>query len=98
MPNLEQTGQLRLAYDGLEDLAADDDKWAACGQPLASADNEIRLELMHVLLDEMRRNPCIETEFLTEEKFDAVRRASREWLKDSAELARRRFPRLGRSN
>ena len=37
---------------------------------------------MHVLLDELRRNLCIDTEFLTEEKFDAIRRASQEWLKD----------------
>jgi ATP-dependent helicase YprA (DUF1998 family)/very-short-patch-repair endonuclease len=82
MPNLEQTGQLRLAYDGLDALAADGQKWAACGEPLAGADTETRRQLMHVLLDELRRNLCIETEFLTEEKFDAVRRTSREWLKD----------------
>ncbi|MGH3562366.1 MAG: helicase-related protein, partial [Mycobacterium sp.] len=38
--------------------------------------------VMDILLDELRRNLCIETEFLTEEKFDAMRRASRDWLKD----------------
>ena len=36
---------------------------------------------MHVLLDEMRRNLCIESEFLTEEKYDSIKRASQEWLK-----------------
>ena len=82
MPNLEQTGQLRLAYDGVNELAADDDKWAPCGEPLAGASTETRRDIMHVLLDEMRRHLCIDTEFLTDEKFDAVRRASREWLKD----------------
>jgi ATP-dependent helicase YprA (DUF1998 family)/very-short-patch-repair endonuclease len=82
MPNLEQTGQLRLAYDGVDELAANDDKWANCGEPLAGASAETRQEVMHVLLDELRKNLCIDTEFLTDEKFDAVRRASKEWLKD----------------
>ncbi len=82
MPNLEQTGQLRLGYEGVDELAADDNKWAPCGAPLATASTDTRREVMHVLLDELRRNLCIDTEFLTDEKFDAVRRASREWLKD----------------
>lgn len=87
MPNLEQTGQLRLGYDGLDALAADDTKWASCGEPLAGADPAIRRQLMHVLSDELRRNLCIETEFLTEDKFDAIRRASRDWLKDPWAIA-----------
>lgn len=82
MPNLEQTGQLRLAYEGVDELAANDGKWTNCGEPLASASGQTRREVMHVLLDELRRNLCIDTEFLTDEKFDSVRRASREWLKD----------------
>lgn len=82
MPNLEQTGQLQLAYDGLDTLAADDARWAVWGEPLASAEPEIRRDIMHVLLDELRRNLCIETEFLTEDRFDAIGRASRSWLKE----------------
>ncbi|CQD08042.1 DEAD/DEAH box helicase [Mycolicibacterium conceptionense] len=82
MPNLEQTGQLCLTYEGVEELAANDAKWQSCGQPLAGADAETRRDVMNILLDEFRRNLCIDTEFLTDEKFDAVRRASKEWLKD----------------
>lgn len=74
MPNLEQTGQLCLDYFGLDQLAQDDTKWSAHGAPLADADPKIRRQSMHVLLDELRRNLCIETEFLSEEKFDAIRR------------------------
>ncbi|MGV7254589.1 DEAD/DEAH box helicase [Mycobacterium kansasii] len=81
MPNLEQTGQLQLSYVGLDDLAHDDTKWAPHGQPLATAAPETRRELMRVLADEMRRHLCIESEFLTEEKYDSIRRASQEWLK-----------------
>ncbi|KZS70227.1 DEAD/DEAH box helicase [Mycobacterium kansasii] len=87
MPNLEQTGQICLDYFGLDQLAQDDTKWSAHGAPLADADPKIRRQLMHVLLDELRRNLCIETEFLSEEKFDAIRRASREWLKDPWAIA-----------
>lgn len=82
MPNLEQTGQLRLAYEGVDELAGNDSKWSSCGQPLSGADAQTRREVMHVLLDELRRHLCIATEYLTDEKFDAVRRSSREWLKD----------------
>ena len=82
MPNLEQTGQLRLTYAGVDELAADDDaKWAGFGQPLAGADRETRTQLMHVLLDELRRNLCIESEYLTEEGYDGIKRASQDWLK-----------------
>ena len=81
MPNLEQTGQLRLSYSGLDELAQDDAKWEAVGQPLAGAEPATRKDIMDVLLDEMRRNLCIESEFLTEEKYDAVKRSSAQWLK-----------------
>ena len=42
---------------------------------------------MQVLLDEMRRNLCIESEFLTEEQYDGIRRASQEWLTRSVGAA-----------
>ena len=82
MPNLEQTGQLRLAYDGVDELAANDAKWAGLRPAPGGRQPATRQDVMHVLLDELRRNLCIDTEFLTDEKFDAVRRASEEWLKD----------------
>jgi hypothetical protein len=36
---------------------------------------------MQALLDEMRRNICIESEYLSEERYEAIRRASQEWLR-----------------
>jgi ATP-dependent helicase YprA (DUF1998 family)/very-short-patch-repair endonuclease len=81
MPNLEQTGQLSLTYEGINALAENKAKWASHGQPLAGAEPETRRQLMHVLLDELRRNLCVESEFLTEEKYDSVKRASQDWLK-----------------
>ena len=81
MPNLEQTGQLRVTYSGIDELAQDQPKWGSAGEPLAGADAATRSKLMEVLLDEMRRNLCIETEFLSEEKYDVIRQASGQWLK-----------------
>ena len=81
MPNLEQTGQLRLNYTGTDELAADDSKWNNTVAPLAGADSDTRHNVMQVLLDEMRRNLCIESESLTEERYDAIKRASAQWLR-----------------
>jgi ATP-dependent helicase YprA (DUF1998 family)/very-short-patch-repair endonuclease len=81
MPNLEQTGQLGLTYEGIDALAQNEAKWDSYGQPLAGAEPATRAELMHELLNELRRNLCVESEFLTEEKYDSVKRASQDWLK-----------------
>lgn len=81
MPNLEQTGQLQLGYAGIDDLAADEPKWRDLGQPLAGAEPATRQQILHVLLDELRRNICIESDYLTEERYDSIQRASQEWLR-----------------
>ncbi|MBN9794432.1 DEAD/DEAH box helicase [Pseudonocardia sp. TMWB2A] len=87
MPNLEQTGQLQLTYRSVDRLATDDPRWEAAGEPLASADADTRRSVMLTLLDEMRRNICVESEFLTEERYDVIRRASRQWLRAPWALA-----------
>lgn len=82
MPNLEQTGQLEFGYAGHVELAADEAKWADAGEPLAGAEPQTRMEIMRVLLDEMRRNLCIESAYLTEDRYEDIKRASQEWLRD----------------
>ncbi|MCW2903190.1 MAG: box helicase, partial [Streptosporangiaceae bacterium] len=81
MPNLEQTGQLLLSYAELDQLAGDEAKWADAGQPLAGAEPETRQRIMQTLLDEMRRNICIESAYLTEDRYEDIKRASQEWLR-----------------
>lgn len=81
MPNLEQTGQLLLSYAGLGELARDEAKWEKQGQPLAGADPAIRQLIMDTLLDEMRRNVCVESSYLTEDRYEDIKRASQEWLR-----------------
>ncbi len=81
MPNLEQTGQLVLAYESLTDIAAADDKWDGTHPALAGAEASTRVQLIQVLLDEMRRNLCVESPYLTEERYTEIKDSSQGWLK-----------------
>jgi hypothetical protein len=81
MPNLEQTGQLLLTYAGLDELAHDETKWEKLGQPLAGAERATRRQIMTSLLDEMRRNICIESSYLTEDRYEDIKRATEQWLR-----------------
>lgn len=81
MPNLEQTGQLLLDYESLDAIAAADAKWDKTHPALAGASPDVRAKAMNVLLDEMRRNLCIETPYLTEDRYTEIKDASQGWLK-----------------
>jgi len=79
MPNLEQTGLLRLHYAGLEEVLADD--WSAT--PLGKLPADERQRAVRVLLDEMRRSLAIRVHTLTAEGFDTVRSLSDQHLNDT---------------
>jgi ATP-dependent helicase YprA (DUF1998 family) len=81
MPNLEQTGQLVMDYDSLDQIAAKDERWDGTHSALAGAEPKVRAQVMKVLLDEMRRNLCLETPYLTEERYTEIKDASQAWLK-----------------
>jgi ADP-ribose pyrophosphatase YjhB (NUDIX family) len=81
MPNLEQTGQLLLSYAGVAQLAADEPKWTGLGEPLSGADPATRQLVLQTLLDELRRNICIESLYLTEDRYEDIKRTSQEWLR-----------------
>jgi hypothetical protein len=53
----------------------------AVSPPLAAADPGTRQVLMQALLDELRRNICIESMYLTEDRYEDIKRASQEWLR-----------------
>ncbi|ABL79358.1 MULTISPECIES: DEAD/DEAH box helicase [unclassified Nocardioides] len=79
MPNLEQTGLVKVAYRDLPELAADEDSWAGTYllNKISAAQRE---ELGRILLDELRRVRAIEVDCLTEEGFDRLRRLARSHL------------------
>ncbi|GAA4372886.1 DEAD/DEAH box helicase [Nocardioides caricicola] len=81
MPNLEETGLLKVTYAYLPDIAASDDlwgtsTWAHMPATLTAASAEIRERLLVTLLDEMRRNLCVRTEYLTEEGHERIKSQS----------------------
>lgn len=81
MPNLEQTGLVKVAYRDLHELAADEDSWAGT-HLLDQVSPDQREELGQILLDELRRVRAVEVDCLTEEGFDRLKRLARAHLVD----------------
>lgn len=82
MPNLEQTGLLRIVYRDLPEIAADDSVWTHRGA-LADLDAARREELCRILLDELRRVRAVDVDCLTEDGFDRLKRQTRQELADT---------------
>jgi ATP-dependent helicase YprA (DUF1998 family)/very-short-patch-repair endonuclease len=81
-PNLEQVGLMRVTYDAIDDIAADDKRWATTHSGLAGATAEARREIIRVLLDVMRRELAIYTPVLQSDKQDLVKQQSFQNLKE----------------
>ncbi|MEV4810081.1 DEAD/DEAH box helicase [Micromonospora avicenniae] len=89
MPNLEQTGLLRIGYRYLDEAAADQEIWAGSHQLLRDDSPEHRYEIAATLLDEMRRNLAIDVRCLTQDGFDEIRRLSEQHLEEPWKLGAR---------
>ena len=83
MPNLEQTGLLRIEYLSLNELCADQAAWAGVHPLLRDDDPKHRYEVAATLLDELRRNLAIDVRCLTEPGFDEIRRLSMQHLTET---------------
>ena len=74
-PNLEQTGLLRVEYDGLAELAADESLWD--GLPaISGADPERRETVLRALLDHLRTRLAISADQLAPEALRRLMRLS----------------------
>jgi ATP-dependent helicase YprA (DUF1998 family) len=80
MPNLEQTGLLRVDYVSLREMAAAQDLWDGCHGALKTAAPNLREDLSRIVLDEMRRDQAINDEVLTPEGFDRLENLSDSYL------------------
>jgi len=80
MPNLEQTGLLRVEYADLHWLASREDRWVDAHEALSSDPPEHRAELTAVLLDELRRALAVDVDALTQPGFERVQRLSAQHL------------------
>ena len=79
-PNLEQCGLLEIDYAELDALAAADDIWPALHPVLGEAPAETRKMICQTLLDFIRRELCIEVDYLQPDFQDTLKRNSRNQL------------------
>ncbi len=99
-PNLEQCGLLEIDYAELDLLAAADDIWLNLHPVLGAASAEVRKTVCRTLLDYVRRELCIEVDYLNTDVQDVLKRSSRSqlrepWAFDEGEVlerARTMFP------
>ncbi len=80
-PNLEQTGLLRIEYESLPDLAADQDEWRLRHQALAQATPDVRVKVAKVLLDHLRRELCVKVDYLDQSFQERMTQASNQHLR-----------------
>ena len=97
MPNLEQTGLLRIDYRDLAEIARHEESWKDT-YVLPYVRPETREEIARILLDELRRVRAIEVDCLSEEGFERLRRLSRSHLVDPWQLGEdERMVKVGRA-
>jgi ATP-dependent helicase YprA (DUF1998 family)/very-short-patch-repair endonuclease len=79
-PNLEQCGLLNIRYQSLGDVCAAEDVWAELHPALATAEPATRERVSGVLLDYMRRELAIKTEFLDATRQERIVQAANQFL------------------
>ncbi|MDQ3760860.1 MAG: hypothetical protein M3460_03955 [Actinomycetota bacterium] len=89
MPNLEQTGLLRIDYLDLADIAADESLWESRHFVLRDDALDHREELMRLLLHEMRRSLTIDVGCFTEVGFEQLQKLSEAHLRGPWALSER---------
>ena len=80
LPNLEQTGLVRVHYPIAERFCRAEEFWATSHPHLQTAAPGLRYEIVQVLLDELRRVLAIDTDLFSQEYIDRLRTLSREHL------------------
>lgn len=78
-PNLEQCGLLKIDYDGLPELAHDEQPWRS-SDVLSALDASQREHMLRVILHEFRSRLAIDDDSLNEDKQEQFRRNAQEFL------------------
>jgi superfamily II DNA/RNA helicase len=79
-PNLEQVGQLRVAYDGLEELAAEEVLWKNV-PAIGDVNVERRIDVLTAVLDHLRGELAIDADCLKPEATKELVSKVSQWLK-----------------
>lgn len=80
LPNLEQSGLLRVDYESLDEVCAAEDVWASSHPALVGAAPATRVEIARVLLDFMRRELAIKVQYLDRNRQDPISNRSYQYL------------------
>ncbi|MDR0959640.1 MAG: DEAD/DEAH box helicase [Propionibacteriaceae bacterium] len=80
LPNLEQTGLIRVDYPTARRLCAAESRWETAHPALRDASPAQREEIVCVLLDEFRRVLALHTEVFSEDHLRKLQRLSVEYL------------------
>lgn len=80
MPNLEQCGLLKIEYQSLGELCAEESEWQICHTALARASPEVRGKIARVLLDYMRRELTINVSYLDSREQERIKQQSSQRL------------------
>lgn len=91
MPNLEQTGQVRVGYTDIDALAADDAFWATISAGFTDVPVDTRESVLRELLDYLRRNLCLDVPFFGKTKAEAIQEASQAHLRDPWAMGDQKF-------
>jgi ATP-dependent helicase YprA (DUF1998 family) len=81
-PNLEQTGLLRFQYESLDELCASERHWADRHPALQGADPATRQHVATVLLDYLRRELCLQVDYLDASFQERLRQQSAQLLNE----------------
>jgi len=80
-PNLEQVGLMRIEYEGLAELVADDVRWQ--GLPaIANVPPTLREAVLRAVLDHLRMQLAIDVDALTEQSTRRLAKNASQWLRD----------------
>lgn len=93
-PNLEELGLVKTHYVSLEDLAADEEAFAAAPTELRHADAETRAKALRELLDTMRRGLAVTADALDPVVVEATASAARQSLRDPWSISQQENPRV----
>jgi len=94
-PNLEQCGLLRVSYQGLDELAADDTLWQ--GAPaIGDASVERRATVLRAVLDHLRSELAIDAECLKWDHAKQLFQRVNQWLGEPWSVDENEQPRVGK--
>ncbi len=90
VPNLEQTGLLKIEYADVDEIARDEERWKRTHAALQSASPQKRAKILVAFLDHLRRELAVDADELqygNQEKFvgDVKLKLNPQWGFDEAE-------------